>query len=207
MFDNLYFESGTHTGNLYVVSSPGVAGGGALWQVKISGGYMTGVASAVVSGINTDGYLWGSPVTEYCNPGTAGACALNAGKTQTTTGNDYVFFSVYSGSASSCGATYGKGCILSYNVSNPAAVTISGNGLEVNAPGTASGNAGCWATGGLIIDNGVPSGTQVGASQIYFIGLKGNAAGGPTGTTQSSSICTAGSGNQNQATQALQSSP
>jgi hypothetical protein len=120
---------------------------------------------------------------------------------QTTSGTDYVFFSVNRSTRSGCTNGAGDGCILSYNVSNPTAVALSGNGLNVTTPGT----NGCWATGGLIIDNSDT--TTTGASQIYFINLNGNAAGGPTGTTQTSSGCTAGTGNTILATQASQSSP
>jgi hypothetical protein len=94
----------------------------------------------------------------------------------------------------------GDGCILSYNVTNPTAVALSGSGLNVTTPGT----NGCWATGGMVIDN---SATSSGASQIYFVNLNGNAAGGPTGTTQTSSSCTAGTGSPINAVQAQQSSP
>jgi hypothetical protein len=47
---------------------------------------------------------------------------------------DYAFFSVNVGNG--CTNTAGYGCILSYNVSNPAAVAISGTGLNVPASGT-----------------------------------------------------------------------
>jgi hypothetical protein len=120
---------------------------------------------------------------------------------QTTSGTDYVFFSVNRSTRSGCTNGAGDGCILSYNVTNPTAVALSGSGLNVTTPGT----NGCWATGGLIIDNSDT--TTTGASQIYFINLNGNAAGGPTGTTQTSSGCTAGTGNTILATQASQSSP
>jgi len=92
---------------------------------------------------------------------------------------------------------------LSYNVTNPTAVAQSGGagtGLAVTVPAT----NGCWATGGLVIDNSVPSGTMSGASQIYFVNLNGAAAGGPAG--QTSSNCTAGAAAGN-ATQASQASP
>jgi hypothetical protein len=120
---------------------------------------------------------------------------------QTTSGTDYVFFSVNRGTGSGCSNSAGDGCILSYNVTNPTAVALSGSGLNVTTPGT----NGCWATGGLIIDNSDT--TTTGASQIYSVNLNGNAAGGPTGTTQTSSNCTAGTGNAILATQASQSSP
>jgi hypothetical protein len=117
---------------------------------------------------------------------------------QTTSGTDYVFFSVNRGTPSGCSNGAGDGCILSYNVTNPTAVALSGSGLNVTTPGT----NGCWATGGIIIDN---SSTASGASQIYFANLNGNTAGGPTGAT--SSNFTAGSTANIDAVQAAQSGP
>jgi hypothetical protein len=92
---------------------------------------------------------------------------------------------------------------LSYNVSTPTAVVISGTGLNVTTPG----NNGCWATGGLVTDNGVASGTLAGASQTYFIGYGTNIAGGPTGATQTSNQCSGGTSAALAATQASQMSP
>ena len=99
---------------------------------------------------------------------------------------------------SGCTTAAGNGCILSYNVSNPSAVSQAGSGLNVATPGT----NGCWATSGIIIDN---SSTTSGASQIYFENLNGNTAGGPTGAT--SSNCTVGTAANMDAVQAAQSSP
>jgi hypothetical protein len=147
----------------------------------------------VVTGLTPSGaHPWPSPVTEFCN----GACASNG--TITTSGTDYVFFSLNRASVGSCTNTAGNGCILSYNVNNPASVAISGTGLKVTTPGT----NGCWATGGLVIDN---SSTLTGASQIYFVNLDGNAAGTPS--AQTSSGCTAGSTGVMNATQASQANP
>ena len=53
-----------------------------------------------------------------------------------------------------------------------------------------------------MIDN---SSLAAGASQIYFVNLNGNTAGGPTGAT--SSNCTAGSAASMNAVQAAQSNP
>ncbi|HEV2381843.1 MAG TPA: hypothetical protein VG206_18900 [Terriglobia bacterium] len=121
---------------------------------------------------------------------------------QTTSGTDYVFFSVNRGTPSGCTNSAGDGCILSYNVNNLTAVALSGSGLNVTTPGT----NGCWATGGLIIDNSDT--VTTGASQIYFLNLNGNAAGGPTGSTQTSTNCTGASGSSPiNAVQASQSNP
>jgi hypothetical protein len=126
---------------------------------------------------------------------------------QTTSGADYVFFSVNSPASGLCKNSSGTaesgagwGCIFSYNVNVPTSVTQSGTGLAVTDPGT----NGCWATGGLVIDN---SATATGASQIYFVNLNGAAAGGPTGTTQTSGNCTGGAAPTINAVQAAQSSP
>jgi len=200
-FDNVYYQSSNHAGSLYVVGNTGAVGGATLYQVVVgSGGFFTGTVNTPVSSLNSTEHPWPSPVTEFCNPGSSSACALNAGGTATTTGIDYLFFSVNQGAKSGCTNATGNGCILSYNISTPSSVSQAGSGLNVTTPGT----NGCWATGGIVIDN---SSTAMGASQIYFINLDGNAAGGPTGTTQTSSKCTAGSGQTIDATQASQSSP
>ena len=67
---------------------------------------------------------------------------------------------------------------------------LSGNALvpTVSSPG-------CWSTGGIIVDNAVPPGTNPGqlngASEIYTLELNGNGAGGPThGTYTSGGLCT-----------------
>jgi hypothetical protein len=148
-------------------------------------------ASEVTALSNTNGftYPWASPATEFCNPGANAACALNAGGTATTTGTDYLFFSVYQGDGPT-GCTNGAsdGCYFSYNISaGAAAPTLSG---AVNETGLVS-FPGCWATGGFIIDNDVQTGTEAGASEMYFIDLT-NAAGGPAVGTYSSSLCTTG---------------
>jgi hypothetical protein len=72
--------------------------------------------------------------------------------------------------------------------------TVSGS-LNVATP-TSSG---CWATGGIVIDN---SDVTNNGAQVYFIGLDGSSAGGAGGAT--SSKCTSGSGTI-QAWQASQS--
>jgi hypothetical protein len=136
--------------------------------------------------------------------GTAGTTTGTANIGVTTSGTDYLFFSVNRGTGcSSSGA--GTGCILSYNITNWSSVTQAGgatSGLGVTTPGT----NGCWATGALVIDNSVPSGTMAGASQVYSVELNGSAAGYPgtltnggcSGTTTSAII---------EGVQALQSSP
>ena len=191
----MYFQSSppapAATGNLYVVGNTGTAGGGTLYQVPISQSALTGASNAVVTGLNSTEYPFPSPATEFCN----GACTSDG--TKTTSGTDYVFFSVNRGAKTGCTNSAGNGCVLSYNISNPSSVSQAGSGLNVLNAGT----SGCWATGGIIIDN---SSTASGASEIYFVSLNGSTAGGATGAT--SGNCSAGTGTLN-AVQASQSNP
>ena len=76
------------------------------------------------------------------------------------------------------------------NSTTAEALTI-GPILSGNAAVTTATTPGCWSTGGFIVDNAVPSGTLMGASQIYTLELNGNGAGGPTtGTYTSGGLCT-----------------
>ena len=202
-FDNVYYSSANFTGNLYVVGNTGATTGANLYRIPVANSVMSAPVTAASALTFTGAGAtrpWPSPVSEFCNNG-ASACIASA--TQTTAGTDYIFFSVDRGNVGGCTATVGNGCILSYNVTNPAAVAISGSGLNVTAPGT----NGCWATGGLVVDNGVAVGTLAGASQTYFIGYGTNIAGGPTGTTQTSNQCNGGTAASIAATQASQSNP
>jgi hypothetical protein len=99
----------------------------------------------------------------------------------TSSGTDYLFFSVNRGTPSGCTSSADNGCILAYNASYPGSVTEAGTGLNVTTPST----NGCWATGGLIVDNSTTSATLAGASQLYFVNLDANAAGSPSGVTSS----------------------
>ncbi len=199
-FDNVYYSSATFTGNLYAIGNTGAAGAN-LYRIPIATSTMS-LPVTVVTGLNGGGALgWPSPVNEFCNNGLS-ACTANA--TQTTAGIDYIFFSVYHGNKAGCTNAAGSGCVLSYNVSIPAGVgggIQAGSGLPVITPGA----PGCWATGGIVIDNSVPTGTFAGASQIYFLGLGANTAGGSTGVT--STNCAPTTAGTISATQALQSSP
>ena len=132
--------------------------------------------------------------------GTVGTATIGV----TTTGIDYLFFSVNRGNVSGCTTTAGNGCILSYNISSPHSSSIVevGSGLNVTTPGS----SGCWATGGLIIDNSVLSGTLAGASELYFVNLSGATAGNPSSVT--SSGCTSvGTATIIDAVQASQTNP
>jgi hypothetical protein len=208
-FDNVYYQSTTspHTGSLWVGGNTSSAtGGGAVYRIPITANVMTtGTIAAAITGITGNHNSWLPPLTEFCNPGANAACALNAGQTATTTGTDYLFFSANRGpAAGGCTNANGNGCIFSYNISTPTGPTRATTNLNV----TNVGSPGCWATGGIVIDNSVQTGTLAGASQIYFIGLNGDKAGGPTSGTYTSTGCTAGSaGATIHATQALQSGP
>ncbi len=198
IFDNVYYSSATFTGNLYVVGNTGLAASAILYRIPINSSVM-GAPAVVFNNLSSGAARpWPSTLNEFCNNGLS-ACTTNG--TRTTAGTDYIFFSVYRGTvAEGCTNAAGNGCVLSYNVSNPAAVVQSNSGLNVTTPG---GN-GCWPTGGIVIDN---SSTLAGASQTYFIGLGGNTAGGPTGTTQTSNNCAAGTAGTMSATQASQANP
>src|SRR5208337_1058756 len=162
-FDNVYYSSATPTGNLYVVGNTGVHTGANLYQIPITNSVM-GTSTAVVNGLSANAggaYPWPSPLNEFCDNGLS-ACTSNG--TATTAGTDYIFFSVNQGNKTGCNTGAGNGCVLSYNVTTTT-VTQSNSGLNVTTPG---GN-GCWATGGIVVDNSVPSGTFAGASQVYFL--------------------------------------
>ena len=158
-----------------------------------------GTAASAATGLNTSHNPWPSPLTEFCNNGTS---PCTASGTATTAGTDYVFFSIHHSAVSGCTASNGNGCILAYNITNPASVALSGSGLNVNDEGI---EPGCWVTSGFVVDN---SSTTTGASQIYFINLNANGAGGPTTGTYTGASC--GSNvdtNTIQAVQAQQSNP
>ena len=156
--------------------------------------------------------LYGATITAVLSSTTAnlefGAPANETGQTFTiqdgitTSGKDYIFFSVNRGTGSGCTNAAGNGCVLSYNVTNPTSISQAGSGLNVTTPGA----NGCWATGGIVIDNSDT--TTAGASQIYFLKLNGIAAGGPVAGTKTSSGCTGGTAtNVVNAVQASQANP
>jgi hypothetical protein len=190
-FDNVYYLSSNATGNLYVVGNTGGTTGAKLYQIPILSNVIQG-AKALFTGLTGSGVPpWPSPLTEFCNNGT-NACVSNG--TSTTSGADYLFFSVNMGNETGCGGD--NGCVLSYNITTPSSPAFSA-GLGV--PNVVS--PGCWATGGIVIDNSDPT-TMLGASQVYFINLYGNTAGGAGGAT--SGQCATGSRNIIQAVQASQ---
>lgn len=196
-FDNVYYQSAAHTGNLWVVGNTSSAGAGELYRIAITANAMAATSTAAVA-LNARRQPWPSPITEFCANGTS-ACVSNG--TNTTTGTDYIFFSVNHATEAGCTNASRNGCVLAYNVSTPATPAISGTGLNV----VNVASPGCWATSGIVIDNSVVTGTLAGASQIYFINFNGHTAGGPNGNT--SVTCTSATTTTLDATQALQSSP
>ena len=206
-FDNVYYQSGG-TGNLYVVGNTGATTGANIYQVVISGGFMTGASNQQTAGnvLTTVGvHPWPSGVTEYCNGActtTTSGCTVGTETTCTAAGStDYIFFSVYDPVNSKTGCTTGAmGCILSFNVSQPNAIVRSGSGGSYTAPAS----PGCWGTSGMVIDNDTAASTT-GGSQIYFVNLNGAAAGGPNGST--SSACAGGTTPTIAGIQGLQSNP
>ena len=208
-FDNVYYSSSNPqapSGNIYTLGDTGgnpLGGGAWLVQIPIASNVMgAGVTLSTNITFNGTGatYPFPSPVTEFCNNG-ASLCTSNG--TITTAGTDYIFFSVNRGLG--CTNTgVGYGCVEAYNVTNPASVAQSGTGLNVTTPGT----NGCWATGGIVVDN---SSTSAGASQIYFVGLGVNAAGaagGASGGATGGTVCSGTTPSTTiLATQASQSNP
>jgi hypothetical protein len=197
-FDNAYLVStpSSPSGNLWVAGNTGTAGGATLYQVPIVSNAMQSPVTAV-TGLSTTDYAYPTPLTEFCNNGTTG-CSVAGG-------TDYLFFSVYgstlSANSTNCGASGLLGCVLGYNITTTTP-SLAGV-LPIKAVPTSLGT-GCWATGGIVIDNAY-SAAEYGSSQVYFIDLGGNEAGGPTSGTYTSSKCATGSGNTIYAAQASQS--
>ena len=191
-FDNVYYMSSGVSGNIYSMGNTSNSGSGTLYRVPIVNNLLQpAVTIGVVNQIKNP---WPSPVTEFCN----GACASNG--TSTTSGTDRIFFSVFDGNISGTNCfgynqNAGFGCVLAFNVSTPLPANIVPapvGSILITAP---AGN-GCWATGGIIIDN---PGTATGESQVYFVNLNGNSP--PTGI----SACSSTTGKTIQAVQASQS--
>jgi hypothetical protein len=139
-FDNAYFNSSNQTGHMYVVGNTGPANN-ALYQLSISGNALSTSTTniATVSDNYTNGYYAsGLQVSEFLNGST-----------------DYVFLSVLSyGHPAGCTSpNLSNGCVIGYNVTTPASVTLTG-----------SSPAG-GGSSGIIIDNGA-AGT--GNSNVYF---------------------------------------
>ena len=191
-FDNVYYSSSSgNAGNLWVMGNSGAPGGN-LYKVPISGTSTMSAPTAVITGLTDTaaGHLpFASPITEFCN-NNASPCIASG--TATTTGTDYIFFSVdrLQTAMGTCLAASGGGCILSYSVNTPGTSPFA---VNVGAFGvTTVATPGCYSSGGIVVDNSVPSGTEAGASEIYWFGLNGNDAGGPNGNASSTCGTTAG---------------
>ena len=189
-FDNVYYSSTNGTaGNLWVMGNTGAAGGN-LYRIPIGGTGAMGTPVAAITGLTDNSgthYAWASPITEFCNNGLS-ACAASG--TATTSGTDYLIFSVdrLQTTTSNCTAASGDGCLLVYSIDTPTNTpTLVGNAQVVTVA-----SPGCWSTSGIVVDNSVPTGTLAGASQFYLLELNGNGAGGPTHGTYTSSVCTTG---------------
>ncbi len=194
-FDNVYYSAATPTGNLYIAGDTGVTTGASLDRIPIANGVMGTPFTARVNMTPNGAHPWPSPLTEFCNNG-ASPCVASG--TATTSGTDRLFLSLNRASFTGCNNSAGNGCVLAFDISTPSSAITFLGGLPVTTPGT----NGCWASGGIIIDNAASS---PGASQIYFFNQNGGAAGGPNGPT--SSNCTAGTPTSVNAVQASQSNP
>jgi hypothetical protein len=199
-FDNVYYESLTPAGNLWVAGNTGATTGpGTLFRIPITSSGMGPPVPAIATLTGSNLPPWPSPLTEFCNePDTievTGACRTDG--TNTTAGTDYLFFSVHAGAVGTCTNSSGNGCVLSFNITTPTSPTLSGSFNVTNV-----GSPGCWATGGIVIDNSdLP---ELGGSQVYFMNLNGNNPGGPAGNAVTSSACGTGTGNTIQAVQSSQ---
>jgi hypothetical protein len=190
-FDNEYYTSdsgtpATPTGNLYAMGNTGpTGGGGTLYQVPITSGAFGTPHTA--SGLSANVSPWASPVTEYYN---------------TSTSTDYIFFSLNSGTGSSCTAGPGNGCVLSFNVTSGSVQEPLGENL------TNVGGNGCWVTGGISIDGSTTG--ETGTQNIYFVTLNGAVAGSNAGAGKirdTSSECGTSTPASLGAIQASQSNP
>lgn len=141
-FDNIFYNSTSATGNLYVCSTN--AGLNALWQIPVTAGALgTPVPGPTLTTTNVPC----SPITE-ADDGTT----------------DRMFVSVEgssimgtSGAGAAIDCTSGGGCIMSFDIT-----TTSGWDVTKGTSATAEAAGG---TSGIIIDN---SSAFSGASQIYF---------------------------------------
>lgn len=231
-FDNVYYSLSAHTGTLWVAGntgsiSTGTGGGAELYYIPITGNALGATATAIVTNMNERHYAWYSPLTEFCNNG-ASACTASA--TATSAGTDYLFFSAdHAGQGTAapftidvngtttdtnCQDHSGNGCIFSFNIKSPTTISLSGSFNVINVGYQGDDQPGSYPTSGIVVDNSVPTATMAGASEIYYTGLNGNAAGGPTyalnpyvgiSSPTSPSASNWGSGRQILATQLSQS--
>jgi hypothetical protein len=194
-FDNVFYSSSSVAGDIWVMGNTGTFGG-ILYRIPITTGGALGTVATMVSPVTADTtghFPWSSPITEFCS----GTCTANG--SVTTSGTDYIFFSVdrLNTTEGSCGSASGDGCILAYTITNPTSgLTLGGASGYLGV--TTQGTPGCWSSGGLVIDN---SDTTNG-SNVYFIGLNGAT---PTGVATGTNYCSATDTATLYATQAAQS--
>jgi hypothetical protein len=150
-FDNIYYSSGTGTGNMYVCGNAFVTGVAVttVWQIPISAGLLgTPVQGPQLATANAEC----SPMTEFMNGAT-----------------DRIFVSVVSSSQTAapidCPSS-ATGCIMSFNIT-----TGTGWGTSTTTSATA-GVTGTGGTSGIIIDSLTG---PAGSSQIYFTPLASGA--------------------------------
>ena len=182
-FDNTYYTSAnaaSPSGSIYLVGGTSSTTGAILYRVPITAN-TEGASLSAVTGLTGAHLAWASPASEFLNGSI-----------------DYLFFSVNDGLKSGCTNLVGHGCIQSYNITTTT-VSLSGAG-DYTTPGT----NGCWATGGIVIDN---SDTSNLGSNLYFVSLNGSTAGGVDGGSPTSNGCTTGGFGTINAIQGLQSNP
>jgi hypothetical protein len=162
-FDNKYFTGAGITGNIYVCGYHTGGTAPRVFQIVMNAGF-TGTVNTFDT--PSGGAATCSPVTEFCNPGTAGTCAT----VPTGTAVDWIFLSM---TANGTGTGCAGACIYNYNVNSGAATGTSNAGL-----------AAAGGTSGISIDN---ASTVAGASQVYYSALANKA----TTTTTASALITA----------------
>ena len=148
-FDNTYYTSSSAaspSGYLYVC--PNIATP-RLYQIPITGNFIgAAIAGPKIGGSGLTGRC--SPISEFYNTGVNG-------------GTDLLLLSVFSGTETGCTNSSTNGCVMSFDVTNPAnwstALPPLGT-LNISAPGNAA------VTGGIVVDN---NSTMSGASQMYFL--------------------------------------
>jgi len=184
--------SNATTGTFIVSTTPATAAGDLNAAINAceasysAVGVTSTVASAVVT--VTDTTTGSAPTLTLGGTATTGPPSNFAWSAVTpgsnTSPEDLIFFSVYESSVTGCTNSAGNGCVISYNVTTPSAIALAGAPLNIAANSTTP----TAPTGGFIIDNSVGSGTEAGASQIYFL-TTDSAATTCTGTGSPSGIC------------------
>jgi hypothetical protein len=145
-FDNQHTTA--TNGNLYFCGGSQTSGSNqtpTLYQIEMASTFSSSTVTAYNQVAN--GAATCSPITEFYNSNLA-------------TPGDYIFLSVTAnGNANGCTGA----CLYNYLVPSGTSTHTGTATTGLNVTGGASGT---------IIDNNVPSGTEAGASQIYFFSLK-----------------------------------